>query len=405
VSGDVPAAPHVRETLAALDRFIEREVAPLERTLEDGASATLEPDGRLSRAVWEARREVSRRSAEAGFYNLHLPERVGGGGYSRADMFFVEEAVYARGLGLTPAVLAWTEGPNPMLCSLSDEQRMRFLHPLMGGVRTAAFCLTEPGAGSDVLGIRTRAERDGDAWVITGHKAVITNAQYCDVAQVVAVTEPGAGSRSLSVFMVEADRPGFRRGATYRTIMDDGLTGEIFLDGVRVPETNVVGEIGQGLPLALTWINWRRMCRGGMCAGWGKFLLDRSCEYATARHAFGAPIGHLQAVQHMIADMYVDWYAARALSIAAQSELDRLDPYAIPLSPDAVRLVSLIKVANDEAFFRIADRAVQVHGAMGVMRDNPVERLFRIARNLRIPAGTDEIQKNQIARGLGLGSA
>jgi alkylation response protein AidB-like acyl-CoA dehydrogenase len=142
-----------------------------------------------------------------------------------------------------------------------------------------------------------------------------------------------------------------------------------------------------------------------MCAGWGKFLLDRSCEYATARHAFGAPIGHLQAVQHMIADMYVDWYAARALSISAQSELDRLDPYAIPLSPDAVRLVSLIKVANDEAFFRIADRAVQVHGAMGVLRDNPVERLFRIARNLRIPAGTDEIQKNQIARGLGLGGA
>jgi alkylation response protein AidB-like acyl-CoA dehydrogenase len=292
-----------------------------------------------------------------------------------------------------------------MLCVLDDGQRKRFLEPLMGGVRTAAFCLTEPGAGSDVLGIRTRAVRDRDGWVITGHKAVITNAQYCDIAQVVAVTEPGAGSRSLSVFMVEADRPGFRRGATYRTIMDDGLTGEIFLDEVRVPETNLVGEVGQGLPLALTWINWRRMCRGGMCAGWGKFLLDRSCEYVNTRHAFGGPIATLQAVQHLIADMYADWYAARALSISAQWELDGLGPYAMPLSPDAVRLISLVKVANDAAFFRIADRAVQVHGAMGLMRDNPVERLFRIARNLRIPAGTDEIQRNQIARGLGLGSA
>jgi acyl-CoA dehydrogenase len=115
-------------------------------------------------------------------------------------------------------------------------------------------------------------------------------------------------------------------------------------------------------------------------------------------------LGDLQAVQHLLADMYVDWYAARSLSLVAQWELDRLGPYKIPLDPEAVRLIATIKVANDEAFYRIADRAVQVHGAHGLMKDNPVETLFRIARNLRIPAGSDEIQRNAIARGLGLGT-
>jgi alkylation response protein AidB-like acyl-CoA dehydrogenase len=409
---DLSPSPRAADTLRALDAFIAREVEPLERELERRLEARggrarhlvhLEPDGTLSPVVWEMRREVARRSARAGFYALHLPESAGGGGFSRTEMFFVEEAVYSRGLGLKPPILAWTEGPNPMLLALTPDQRPRFLAPLLGGQSTAAFALTEPGAGSDVLGIRTRAVRDGDEWVITGHKAIITNAQYCDVAQVVAVTEPGASNRSLSVFLVEASRRGFRRGTTYRTIMDDGLTGELFLDEVRVPDANRLGEVGEGLPLALTWINWRRMCRGGMCAGWGRFLVERSREYATTRQAFGQTIGGFQSVQQLIVEMDVDWYAARALSLAAQWELDRLGPYQRPLHPDAVRLISLIKLANDEAFYRIADRAVQVHGGVGLMKDNPVETLFRIARNLRIPAGTVEIQRNMIARSLGLG--
>jgi acyl-CoA dehydrogenase len=409
---DLSATARVEAVLAALARFIEREVEPLERELARRLEArgmpgrglwNLEPDGTLSPVVWEIKREVARRSAAAGFYNLHLPEAVGGGGFARTEMFFVEEFVYAHGLGMKPAILAWTEGPAPILATVTDQQRRRFLEPLMAGDRSAAFALTEPHAGSDVLGIRTRAVRDGDEWVLRGHKAIITNAQYCDVAQVVAVTEPGAGSRSLTMFMVEATRPGFRRGATYRTIMDDGLTGEIFLDDVRVPDANRVGDVGQGLALALAWINWRRMCRGGMCAGWGKFLLERSREYARQREAFGAPLGALQTVQRLVVDMYLDWYAARSLSLAAQWEIDRLGPYAIPLHPDAMRLISTIKVANDEAFFRIADRAVQVHGGWGLLRENPVETLFRVARNLRVPAGTDEIQRNVIARGLGLG--
>jgi acyl-CoA dehydrogenase len=214
---------------------------------------------------------------------------------------------------------------------------------------------------------------------------------------VIAVTEPGAGSRSLTAFFVEADRDGVRRGPINPTIIDDGLTGELVFDGVRVPDANRLGEAGQGLALAMTWINWRRMCRGGMCAGWNRLLLDRAVARVQAREAF---LAERQAVQHMLAEMEVDRYTARAASLDIQRRIDQLGPHDIPLDPDARSLMSLIKYLNDQAFYRIADRAVQLHGASGLRRNCTEEKLFRVARNLRIPAGADEIQLDQIAHGL-----
>jgi acyl-CoA dehydrogenase len=185
-------------------------------------------------------------------------------------------------------------------------------------------------------------------------------------------------------------------------MLDDGLTGELHFDGVRIPAEDVVGEPGDGFALAMAWINWRRMCRGGMCAGWGAWLRERAVDRARNRTSGGRPIAELQAVQHLLADLDADVYTARAASLAAQVELDELPggPYGMPLHPDAPRLMSLIKVINDEAFFRVADRAVQVHGGTGLRLGSPEEKLFRLARNLKIPAGTVEIQRNAIARGL-----
>ena len=394
------------ELLPRYERFLAEEVAPLDEELARQGAGTpwapaLDTAGRMHPAVWEARREVQRRSAAAGLYTPHMPAGVGGLGLTRVECMHVEELVYHRaGLGLGLAALAWTEGPSPNLVHLSAAGRERFLAPLMRAETTCAFANTEPHAGSDVLSMSTRAERDGDGWVISGTKAWITNAHFCDIAQIVAVTDPGAGGRSLTMFVVEADRQGFGRGVDYPTMMDDGLTGELVLDGVRVPDENRIGEVGQGLALALTWINWRRMCRGGMCAGWGRWLRDRAVARARTRRSGGAPIGDLQAVQHMLADLDADVYAARATSLQAQAELDALGPFEVPLHPDAIRLVSLIALVNDEAFFRVADRAVQVHGASGLSRNSVEEKLFRVARNLRIPAGTVEIQRNAIARSL-----
>ena len=398
--------PRVEELLPRYERFLADEVAPLEMDLARRRVGTawapaLDGHGRMHPTVWEARREVQRRSAAAGLFAPHMPTDVGGLGLTRVESMWVEEFVYHRaGLGLGLATIAWTEGPSPNLVHMSPAGRERFLDPLMRAEATCAFANTEPDAGSDVLSMSTRAERDGDGWVITGTKAWITNAHFCDFAQVVAVTDPGAGSRSLTMFVVEASRDGFRRGVDYPTMLDDGLTGEIILDGVRLPDENRIGEVGQGLALALTWINWRRMCRGGMCAGWGRWLRDRAVARAKSRRSGGGPIGDLQAVQHMLADLDADVYAARATSLQAQAELDVLGAFDIPLHPDAIRLVSLIALVNDEAFFRVADRALQVHGASGLSRNGVEEKLFRIARNLRIPAGTVEIQRNAIAHAL-----
>jgi acyl-CoA dehydrogenase len=283
---------------------------------------------------------------------------------------------------------------------VSPAAREHWLDPLMSGEITGAFCNTEPSVGTDVLAMTTNARRDGTDWILNGHKAWITNSHFADVLQVVAVTEPGAGTRSLSMFLVDAAAPGVVRGRDIPTTLGDGLTGELEFHDVRIPAEDVVREIGDGFALAMSWINWRRLCRGGMCAGWGGWLLERAIARARSRTSGGRPIAELQAVQHLLADIDADVYSARATSLVAQAEIDELGPYAIPLHPDAPRLISLVKVVNDEAFFRVADNAVQVHGGVGLLQGSPEEKLFRVARNLKIPAGTVEIQRNAIARGL-----
>lgn len=403
---DVGPSARVTDYTQRFRAFLDAEVAPVEAELAAGDAGTpwqprLDEAGRMHSAVWEARREVQRRAAKAGLYNPHMPAELGGGGLSRVEMCHVEEFVYrSSGLGLGLAALAWTEGANPAIAHVSDVARGRYLEPLMAGELTTAFANTETAVGTDVLAMHTRARRDGTDWIIDGTKAWITNAHFADFVQVVAVTEEGAGTRSLTMFLVDADAPGFRRGRDIPTMLGDGLTGELEFDGVRVPAENVVGEVGDGFALAMAWINWRRLCRGGMCAGWGEWLLARAVERARTRTSGGRPIGELQAVAHLLADMDADVYSARATSLLAQAQLDELGPFAMPLHRDVPRLVSLVKIVNDEAFFRVADRAVQIHGGAGLLQGSPEEKLFRVARNLRIPAGTVEIQRNAIARGL-----
>jgi acyl-CoA dehydrogenase len=405
-AASIDPSDRVRDYTDRFRRFLDDDVAPVENTLAEAGVGTAslprhDDDGRMHPVVWEARRQVQRRAGAAGLYAPHIGARFGGGGFTRVEMHHVEEFVYRHsGLGLGLAALAWTEGPSPACEHFSETARQQYLTPLVEGRMTAAFANTEPGAGSDVLAMTTHAERRGGDWVINGRKAWITNAHFADVIQVVAVTDPDAGTKSLSMFLVDQDAPGFRRGADIPTMMDDGLTGELEFRDVRVPSANVVGDIGDGFALAMTYINWRRLCRGGMCAGWGAWLLERAVQRSRQRHAGGRPIGDLQAVQHLIAGMDLDVYQARATSLVAQAHLDQLGPFDLPVHRDVPRLVSLVKSINDEAFFRVSDRAVQVHGATGLRRGSPEEKLFRVARNLRIPAGTTEVQLNAIAQGL-----
>lgn len=388
-------------------RFLSEEVAPLEKELAQQGVGTpsqpkLDERGRMHPVVWEARREVQRRAGRLRLYAPNLSQAYGGRGLTRLEMHHVEEFVYRQsGLGLGLAALAWTEGPYPSTEYMSPALRQRYLEPLMRGEMTLAFANTELRGGSDVLGMETHARRDGSDWIINGRKGWITNAHYCDVVQVVCVTDPGARTRSLSMFLVDAKTPGFRHGADLPTMLDDGLTGEIEFDQVRVPAENLIGEEGDGFALAMMSINQRRVCRGGMCAGWGEWLIERALQYTQARQSAGRPLASYQAVEHMVARMDLDVHQMRCTSLATQARLDELEAFSsLQLHPEVPRLVSLLKAGHDEAFLRVCDNAIQVRGAAGLRRDSPEEKLFRIARNLRIPAGAVEIQLNAIARGL-----
>jgi alkylation response protein AidB-like acyl-CoA dehydrogenase len=404
----VPEA--VEPTVRRVREFIESEILPFEREHAahlGGPLSYLDETGRMTDRHHELQSEVRRRAGEAGLYALHMPESVGGGGLSPLEHFYVQEEVFrygtGHGSGLTRAMMAWTEGPSPMLMHLDDDQRAEWLTPLVEGRETACIAITEPGAGSDIGAIQTTARRDGDEWVLDGHKHYITNAVFADTAQILAKTDRASGPEGMAMFLVDTDNPGYEVGAVNRNIMMDGITAEIHLDGCRVADDQVVGAVGDGLGLALSWINWRRVCRPGMCVGMGRYLLEKMLSYASNREAFGDPIGSNQAVQWPIVETATGLHATRGMArtlleeLSAATTLDRLDQ-----PPGVKRRMSMLKYYPEDRLLDWADRAIQVHGGRGLMREGGVERIYRVARNLKIPAGSTEIQKRTIAETLGL---
>ena len=400
---------HLLPLLERIEHFYKTEVRPREAALGQRLTERrqyLDADGRLHPAVQAARREIQRASGREGLFALHLPKSVGGGGLSRSEMFFVEEKVYSYGVGLNPAILAWTDGATPRLIFCGERQRGRFVEPLVRGEKTSLNAVTEPEAGSNLFDMKTTAVRRGGRWVLNGHKAMITNAFEADVANVLAVTDPGQGTRSFTYFQFETREhlgKGYRTGRVNPTMFEDGLTGELFLEDLELDDDAVLGERGRGFHIAMTSINWTRMRRAGMCSAWSKILVDGVIERVKSRKIGGRALAANQGVQWMVADMFLDWSQARALSLACLAEIDAAGPWwQAKWPPELIRNVALIKLANDESFYRVADRALQLHGGAGVMKDTLANRLFLLARNLRIPGGTDEVQRTTIAETLGV---
>lgn len=392
--------------------FIEDEVLPYEEAHEEhigGPLDYLDDEGKLKPETHALQAEIRSRSADEGLYALHMPEEVGGGGLSNREHFYVQEAIFRHGTGhgsgLARSMMAWTEGPSPLLLHLDESQREEWLTPLMEGEKTACIGITEPGAGSDVTAISTTARRDGDGWVLDGDKRYITNGPYADTAQILAKIEgaDGPAHETMGMFLVDTDNPGFEVGDINLNLMMDGITSDLHLRDCRVDDDQLVGEVGDGLPLALTWVNWRRACRPGMCVGLGRYLLDRMLTYATDRKAFGDHIGSNQAVQWPIVETATEIHAVRNMATTMLGEYDEttsLEGLSQPAT--ARRRLSMLKYYPEDRLFDWADRAIQVLGGYGLMRAGGVERVFRVARNLRIPAGTTEIQKRTIAQTLGL---
>lgn len=284
------------------------------------------------------------------------------------------DAVLAlQALGGTPLVLAGTNG-----------QREQWLRVLLSGRAMAAFAMTEPQAGSDVAAMRTTARRDGDGWVLDGEKHLISNAGIADVYLVFAVTTPGSGSRGISLFIVPADTPGLVfEGA--QVLAAPHPLGRIRFDGCRVGANALLGDVDDGFKLGMRTLDFVRPSVGAAACGMAARALAESLKYTSTRHQFGQPLSNFQLIREKLGRMATELEAARLLVFRAAWQRDR---HHGRITIEA----AMAKSFATEAAQRIIDDAVQVSGGCGVLVGNPVERLYRTVRALRIYEGTTEIQ-------------
>jgi butyryl-CoA dehydrogenase len=314
------------------------------------------------------------------------------------------DASTAVALSVTNSVVA-----VPLWKSGTDAQKKKYLSRLSRGEILGAFCLTEPQAGSDAAGIQTRAVRDGDHYLLNGTKAWVTNGGVSGLYIVFAKTDPAAGSRGVTAFLVEPDFPGFRV-SRYEDKMGLRLSrsAEISLQDCRVPAENRLGEEGQGLRIALESLDGGRIGIAAQSVGVGQGALEAATRYAKQRKTFGHPIAEYQAIQWMLADMETEVSAARALTHYAAWQRDKelrdqqsegREAASAQTRPGGSR-ASRAKLYASEMANRVAYKAVQVHGSSGYSRETDVERYYRDARVLTIYEGTSEMQRLVIARDL-----
>jgi alkylation response protein AidB-like acyl-CoA dehydrogenase len=379
-----------REFIARVEAFIRDQLQPF--AAEHGISY----ESGASRPLLE---EVWRRSRDQGFYGITLPKHLGGAGFSVLDHCLIKEAIYATGSPLAPHVLGELSGPprvGALAKQATPDQMERFILPVARAEKAICFAITEPEAGSDAGAVQTRAVRAGGEFVLNGTKRFISGSPFCDLAVVIASTSDDPARRETTAFFVERDRAGFRIESGYKTLAGQSSTGNIVLTDCRIPAANLIGEQGKGLTLALGRITVNRLLHCPAMLGHARVALQDSIAHATRRRQFGQAIGAFQAVQHMLADMATELAAARALMLSVARILDA--------GGEARADASMAKLFCSETAFRIADRAVQVHGGEGIVQGSRVEFLFRLLRMYRVLTGTSEIQRNTIAREL-LGDA
>lgn len=371
----------------------EEEIAAIVRTARSFVENRLRPhENAVDRADHMDEALIAELRTEAlklGLFAFNMPEQVGGLGLGSRAVAAVEEV-----MGLTSMPLAEAFGHLPMsLIHVADAQRDWLLEPVMRAEKTLAYALTEPGGGSDLSSIRTRAVRDGDGWVLNGSKTFISHCTTADYIIVLAATDPEARlSRRLTAFVVPSDAPGLTLDAPFRKLGWHGYPIAGFsLGDVRVPDANVLGEPGRGLEVMMSTVNTDRRWSANRANGMAARLMELVLPHVKDRQVGGAALATKQAIQMMLADCDVDLETSRLLALRAADAAD---------GPDVAVWSSRAKLYATEALTRIADRVLQIFGGAGFMADLPVERIYRDARGLRIGEGTSEVQRLTIARAL-----
>lgn len=366
----------------ALRAFLDEEIYPYEAEAD-----------RKGEVAEERGKRIKARSIEMGFYAANLPESVGGGGldYTTMGIFERELGKVSYGLG------AHIARPTELLLACEGEQVEKYLTPCVTGEKHEVFALTEPGAGSDIMSMKTKADKDGDDYVLNGSKHFISTPVVPDFAIVFAITgidETSRGPRKrITAFLVDRGHDGFDITLGPLAVSQRAYrTYQFGFDNCRVGKEQILGEEGKGLDLANKWLFMGRVWVGAQCCGKMERLLEMATEWAATRKQFGKTIGKFQGTSFKLADMATELQASDLLVMHACQKADA----GIMTSDDA----AMAKLFASESLGRAADNTVQIFGGMGLMEELPVERLWRDARIERIWDGTSEIQRHIISRSL-----
>jgi butyryl-CoA dehydrogenase len=368
----------IRDTVR---QFMENEVRPSVRQRDR--------EGRFPSA------EI-KKLAELGCCGMLIPEEWGGPGLDTVSyVLMLEEVARVDAAMATSLSVTNSAVQAPFLAFGSDAQKKKYLRRLATGEILGAFCLTEPQAGSDAAGIQARAAHGGNVYKLNGTKTWVSNGSVAGVFIVFAKTDPNAGGKGISAFLVEPGFKGFRVGRHEEKMgQHSSPSVEIVLNDCEVPCENRLGQEGQGLKIALSALDGGRIGIGALAVGLAQGALEESVKYAKQRRAFGKNIGEFQAIQWMLADMQTEIEAGRALV-----------HYAAWLKDSGGRMgaaSSKAKLYASEMANRVVAKAVQIHGSVGYSRETDVERMYRDARVITIYEGTSEVQRMIIARDLGL---
>lgn len=369
--------------------FIDRELRPLEEAELDPAKDDI-PLGLRDR--------VRKRSADLGFYAADFPEDLGGSGLPQLGMVLLREEAARSGCRLAGFTVYGPEGPTGLLLGATDEQKKKYLAPLIAAEKSMCFALTEPEAGSDAQNIRTNATKDGDDWILNGTKHFITNGKDADFALVFAANDRAKKAQGgITAFIVDRGTPGFTVGRAQVGMLEGEGQFELIFQDCRVSEEQILGgpqNVGMGFYAAMQFLAMGRLSIASMCNGIAEYCIALGTEYAKNREAFGRPIGKNQYVQGHIVDSVVELKASRLMTYECAWKYDQGDA--------VIQESSIVKLYAAEMVNRVVDRMIQVHGGMGWMRELPLERIYRLVRIFPLVEGTSEVQKYIIAKTLGL---